>query len=95
MGNLVSVVPLLYWIFHDTLFDVIADHRPGQYAESQRLNTLIDILGGLLQIEPYVRDLMIARQTETTNGGRQCVFDFCVHIVIITRLPLAVNTTCV
>ena len=83
MGNLISVVPLLYWIFHDTLFDVIADHGTGHILKAQRPEALIDILGCLLQIKSLIGEFLIPWETKSTYGAGKHVCNLHIHRVII------------
>lgn len=93
MCYLIGRILFIYGFGNKPLFNIVAYHRSGKSAETQRLNAAIDIFCSLLQIKPHIGDLSVTRQTETAQGVRQYVFHFLAHIFIIPQSQIIVNTT--
>ena len=79
IGDLVPAVLLPDRIAHKALFDIIADHGGGNGIRLQRRQIFIDILHGLLQVQPHRGNLLIPGQPEIPDTVRDGLLDMLFH----------------
>ena len=60
----------------DAFFDVIADHRRGDFRTANGQEIAVDVFGDLIQIKTDVGESRIARQMEARDRLRQAFYDF-------------------
>jgi len=67
--DLVGVIELFHRTGDQALLDVVADHGGGDLHTAQRGEKMVEIFGSLLQIQPHVRDILIAGHMESLDGS--------------------------
>lgn len=83
-GDPVPVVLLPDGIGDQAPFDIVADHGRGEGAFRQRRKAGGQVPGDLLEVEPHIGDLPIARQPEAADGGKICSLGhFLIHITAV------------
>ena len=61
------------------LFDVVAHHGRGELYPAKGAEAGVDILHGLVQIQPYGREVAVPGQGKPGGAGRNAALGFIVH----------------
>ena len=84
IGDLFPVIELLHRAADQALLHIIADHGRGQGIFAQRFQIFTNIFGGLLQVQTYIGNFVIAGQAEFCDGSADLLLGFLFHKLITT-----------
>ena len=78
-SDLLAGIFFAHRVAEDALFDVVADHGRGQFHAPEGGKAAVHILDGLVQIQPYLRDISVPGQGKPGGAGRNAAFGFRFH----------------
>ena len=78
-SQLLPAVLFAHRVRQDALFDVVAHHGGGELHAAEGAEVAVDVLHGLVQIQPHLREIGVPGQGKPGGAGRNAAFGFSVH----------------
>ena len=79
VADLVPGVFFAHRVGDKPFFDIVADHRPRQLHPRKGAEMAVDVLNGLVEIQPHARQVVIPGQGKARGRSRDAAFRFSIH----------------